>query len=783
MLAVLCELHKHMTSPRKMPEMINKDAVRQRSQFRVRCLNGDLDLVTEKRKYGKVVTLLKRVDNPAELLKKLQRSFGVGGTAQGTNIEIQGDQINRVRSLLLGSYANSLHGLKRDLLPPPPELDKKPQNLDGPSLEGMSENEKGHFHNWFVENNDGANTHDIFCGAQEARKKRTKPRHKIKSNVTNAVCSQSGRGVKNSKPRCPEGWPYCSGWCYEPDSDGEHDYIADVDFPWLLHEELDREVKEADAIMASGGWNCVNSAVSGGANVYGVRASFVNSNHPEASDWHYVELALKYLGLTAESCVIKDASIAHRLRNKSKISGMGTLRSKHKDKIEKRAAKRITEAARKSNSSMSSYSQITQKKVKKKPFFASRANNSKPVLTVEDHNEDITPYRDILESSNGKQDVDDFDDYQQQADLLPQNTLENHVESLGLRRYGRSDGSSSQRLPSSSVTFEESKPVGLFLNHDSNNFDSTFPQLERSSSKLPCAKKSQRHRRKKPATQNTAEDLKLKEDEMLRRALAASEESSKREEAAKRARESEQDLALRWALEESSRLEKDMEIASRMSFGDEEGVCSDDGLDKFSDHDMDDEKDNESSAFKEALTVLCMMGFKDDARTRSVLMNSAGYDVGFAVEALLSTTNFARQGDVERIAAEEGEDDNDDGRDSHFCHSTISFNECQKSRFIGGEGNFSGANVNECNFDSWLGSALHRAGIDDADTYKEYICSFLIAMKDDAIQSAEPDSKEGKLLTHSTSLAGLLVDILPSANDVALQALAYEVTAAYFREW
>ena len=91
--------------------------------------------------------------------------------------------------------------------------------------------------------------------------------------------------------------------------------------------------------------------------------------------------------------------------------------------------------------------------------------------------------------------------------------------------------------------------------------------------------------------------------------------------------------------------------------------------------------------------------------------------------------------------------------------------------------------MNECNFDSWLGSALHRAGIDDADTYKEYICSFLIAMKDDAIQSAEPDSKEGKLLTHSTSLAGLLVDILPSADDVALQALAYEVTAAYFREW
>ena len=103
-----------------------------------------------------------------------------------------------------------------------------------------------------------------------------------------------------------------------------------------------------------------------------------------------------------------------------------------------------------------------------------------------------------------------------------------------------------------------------------------------------------------------------------------------------------EDDALRWALEESSRMEEEFEAKANFEeFDDdddddevEEGVCSDDGYDEYDDFNEDDPSDGH---FEEAYTVLVhIMRFPDDERSRAALANSAGFDVAYAVEQLLS---------------------------------------------------------------------------------------------------------------------------------------------------
>ena len=76
------------------------------------CTCGDLllttqviTITTEKRKWGKVWTLVKGL-NPAEmdvksLAKQLKRKLACGGTFKNGVIELQGSQVNKVKEFLL----------------------------------------------------------------------------------------------------------------------------------------------------------------------------------------------------------------------------------------------------------------------------------------------------------------------------------------------------------------------------------------------------------------------------------------------------------------------------------------------------------------------------------------------------------------------------------------------------------------------------------------------------------------------------------------------------------
>ncbi|QDT37234.1 translation initiation factor [Stratiformator vulcanicus] len=63
-------------------------------------------IAVEKRKRGKVVTvvrgLLEREDELPELLSKLKAACGAGGTLDGTTLEIQGSQVEKVRATMAG---------------------------------------------------------------------------------------------------------------------------------------------------------------------------------------------------------------------------------------------------------------------------------------------------------------------------------------------------------------------------------------------------------------------------------------------------------------------------------------------------------------------------------------------------------------------------------------------------------------------------------------------------------------------------------------------------------
>jgi translation initiation factor 1 len=63
-------------------------------------------IVVEKRKRGKVVTvvrgLIEREDELPQLLSKLKAVCGAGGTLDGAVLEIQGNQVEKVRSTMAG---------------------------------------------------------------------------------------------------------------------------------------------------------------------------------------------------------------------------------------------------------------------------------------------------------------------------------------------------------------------------------------------------------------------------------------------------------------------------------------------------------------------------------------------------------------------------------------------------------------------------------------------------------------------------------------------------------
>jgi len=65
-----------------------------------------IEIMIEKRKFGKKYTVIKGVDSKEidmkDLLKKLKAKFACGGTAKGNSIELQGDHKLKVRDTLQG---------------------------------------------------------------------------------------------------------------------------------------------------------------------------------------------------------------------------------------------------------------------------------------------------------------------------------------------------------------------------------------------------------------------------------------------------------------------------------------------------------------------------------------------------------------------------------------------------------------------------------------------------------------------------------------------------------
>ncbi len=64
-----------------------------------------IEVLKEKRKFGKVYTVITGIDEKEidikSLLKKLKSKFACGGTAKGGNIELQGNHANRVKEVLV----------------------------------------------------------------------------------------------------------------------------------------------------------------------------------------------------------------------------------------------------------------------------------------------------------------------------------------------------------------------------------------------------------------------------------------------------------------------------------------------------------------------------------------------------------------------------------------------------------------------------------------------------------------------------------------------------------
>lgn len=88
-----------------MPEICNKCglpkeicACREISKEQAR-----VTIRTEKRRYGKNVTIIKGTESDSkELSKRLKSKLACGGTAKNGAVELQGDHKNKVRDILVG---------------------------------------------------------------------------------------------------------------------------------------------------------------------------------------------------------------------------------------------------------------------------------------------------------------------------------------------------------------------------------------------------------------------------------------------------------------------------------------------------------------------------------------------------------------------------------------------------------------------------------------------------------------------------------------------------------
>ncbi len=64
-----------------------------------------IEVMTEKRKFGKIYTLIKGLDKGGldlgDLTKKLKSKFACGGTVKNSIIELQGNHKNKARKVLL----------------------------------------------------------------------------------------------------------------------------------------------------------------------------------------------------------------------------------------------------------------------------------------------------------------------------------------------------------------------------------------------------------------------------------------------------------------------------------------------------------------------------------------------------------------------------------------------------------------------------------------------------------------------------------------------------------
>jgi translation initiation factor 1 len=66
-----------------------------------------IEVTTEKKKFGKVYTVIKGIDQKEidikSLLKKLKSKFACGGTVKDGNVELQGNHKSRVKGVLVES--------------------------------------------------------------------------------------------------------------------------------------------------------------------------------------------------------------------------------------------------------------------------------------------------------------------------------------------------------------------------------------------------------------------------------------------------------------------------------------------------------------------------------------------------------------------------------------------------------------------------------------------------------------------------------------------------------
>jgi translation initiation factor 1 len=63
-----------------------------------------IEVTTEKRKFGKIYTVIKGVGKGVDLddlAKKLKNEFACGGTVKGTQVELQGNHMQKAKQVLV----------------------------------------------------------------------------------------------------------------------------------------------------------------------------------------------------------------------------------------------------------------------------------------------------------------------------------------------------------------------------------------------------------------------------------------------------------------------------------------------------------------------------------------------------------------------------------------------------------------------------------------------------------------------------------------------------------